>query len=100
LFIASPLGAKGLEASIKPKSDIFETLLGFLTHKNTKFARELLSADRLQQFFRKVSLTIIKNNQSFLETYTILAEEIEVFSSISSYSKYLTESGDFFNHLF
>lgn len=47
-----------------------------------------------------MSLTIIKNNQSFLETYTILAEEIEVFSTIGTYSKYLTENGDFFSYLF
>lgn len=48
LFISSPFGAKELQKSIQPKAAIFDALLTTLTHRNTKFARELLSADRLQ----------------------------------------------------
>ena len=100
LFIYSPLGAQELKKALLPHDEIYETIFDHLGRGNERFAKHLMTSDRLQQFFRKVSLSVIKNNSEFLETYTILAEEIEVFSTIKTYGKYLTEGGDFFNYLF
>ena len=98
LFLSSKHGVKWLYDRFNGRSDKFYEKILSLAKSDSKIARELLSAERLEEIFQRINRAASKKGlyTQFSEDIAALHKQLQPLLKIGSYQEILTQNEMFF----